>query len=147
MLMAVVLGTVACNDSEDVRLNKNTILSEVGYISQQVNALQGGHSSKRNCIKGSGNCMIAIVDDTYQGVEGTKPIILSLISPTEMKIQNQNDIENEDGEFLEFNVQTAIPQSLCSNLGVNSISIVSGTYFTDKSQNPYGNTIVTIISN
>jgi hypothetical protein len=33
------------------------------------------------------------------------------------------------------------------NLGGNSISIVSGTYFTDKSQNPYGNKIVKIISN
>lgn len=106
-------------------------------------ALVRGWSKVKRCLKGMGNCALAVTDEDYLNQENAIPVILELNGTSELVITNQISKTN-DGNQLVFDKDTSIPTSLANILGKESIIIISGSYPTSFDVNKNGQTVVKI---
>ncbi len=117
------------------------IFTGTNVMAQAVNGVMGGHCScsSCNCIKSSGDCMVAIIDAPYELGSYEMPIGISITGPNTVLIEYQRALGEEARETLNIASALSVPQSIGDALGVSSIDLDAGVYTPDYSINPNGN--------
>jgi hypothetical protein len=121
--------------------------SETVQLRTSVNAEVQKYSTKRDCLRKKGDCMVAIHDDTdesnSQNLETFFPVNLTILENNKIKIKYLISNEgSEDGINLSVQSDINFPASLCLKLNKSSIKIKAGIYKLDFVENVYGSAIV-----
>lgn len=139
---------ISCsNDDNDIILPEtHEINNSAGIMRNYSVAIDAGlaaWSKRRSCVRGSGNCAYAIVEENNFG-EDTFPVTLKLADDGKIALDYKVSNEGEDEDnMLTFNTDISIPATICSELGVSSIRILSGSYPINYNNNVNGTVLLT----
>ncbi|GEM_PF-6839420 len=94
-----------------------------------ANASLEAWSETGNCIRGSGNCAMAIVGGIQKKSEGYFPINLSIIDNDKILIKYSSEKKSDDNSnVLNFRNDVLVPSTISENLDKSSITILTGGY-------------------
>lgn len=146
MITLVSICFLSCSSNDITELDNNVDLKIENKNMLSTDAILRGWSDKKNCLRGYGNCAIAIIREGYPA-EGLFAVRLELLETTKMLMTYTGDEESEDkGEFLNFGNDTILVSEVANDLGYSSIVVKAGTYEINRSENPKGQVILTIES-
>lgn len=142
---ALLCSVVMVSCSEETVSNQGTADQMTMKSSKFSSATLRGWSKAGNCLRGYGDCAIAIVSDQYIGEENGMPVSLSLTQDSQLVIANTIKKVNEDGDKLTFSGDLTLPAKNASELGYSSVTIKAGEYYTKYDVNTNGQTVVDVV--
>jgi hypothetical protein len=126
----------SCQKIEKEGFETNNIIQ----LRSSVNAGILKYSTKKDCLRGKGDCMVGIgvgPNDLYF------PISLSILDEDDIKIDYlTSNFESEDGIYLSLGNDINLPSVLSNSLQKNSLVIKAGTYTIQYNENEFGSVIV-----
>lgn len=118
--------------SKTLNENVKSSIIEEGYF--------WGHSIRRDCYRGRGNCMVAI--SVNPDAEISTKATFELVGNNQLKITNIDPIIVDDENYALYNNDIQVPQVICNNLNVQSILIKAGQYNINANKEHLVNVVV-----
>lgn len=144
MITVAAFFILSCTNNDAVEQENADIKIESKASMAFTDAVLRGWSDKKNCLRGYGDCAIAIIREGYPA-EGLFAVRLELLGSTKMLMTYTSDEESEDeGGFLNFGNDTTLVSEVANDLGYSSIVVKAGMYEINRSENPKGQVILTI---
>lgn len=147
IVLGLFIGFTSCEP--DTQPIESIQTANASSSIETEDAVLRGWSRQGNCLFGYGNCAIAIesADQNKQKNldENAINVKMFITEQNHLVILNKTNKKNQDGNFLEFDQDLKLPQSVSENLGEKSVTILEGRYETSfNEKNPYGVTEVLI---
>jgi len=134
-LMVIILFPMifSCQKSENERIGtKNDIVQ----LRSAINAGVEKYSTRKDCMRGKGDYMSGI---SVGSSDVNFPTSLSIVDADEIKINYlASNQDSEDGVYLYLKANLHLPIILSNSLQQNSLTLKSGTYPFDYSENEFG---------
>lgn len=151
LISLFALSICSCSDLDnDLIANISETNNSVNTFRNSSVSIDGGldaWSRNGNCVRGSGNCAYAIVEE-HDFSTDTFPVTFKITGEDEITLEYKFAKEGEDNDnILTFNRDISIPTTICAGLGVFSIDILAGNYPIDYSTNTNGRVILSAIIN
>ena len=143
---ALLCSVVMVSCSEETVSKEGTTTDQMTMKSSKFsNATLRGWSKAGNCLRGYGDCAIAIVSDQYLGEENGMPVTLTIKDNAQLVIDNSIKKVNEDGDKLTFSGDFTLPVKIADELGYSSVTIKAGEYDTKYDVNVNGQTVIEVL--